>query len=99
MPTDLLSHYKIRLMKPEDLGVALTWAAKEGWNPGIYDAEPFWAADPTGFFIGEVNGRAISTYSAVKYGSTFSFHGFYIVESRLEEMPSFRMFTCMRSLD
>jgi hypothetical protein len=86
-------------MKPEDLGVALTWAAKEGWNPGIYDAEPFWAADPTGFFIGEVNGRAISTYSAVKYGSTFSFHGFYIVESRLEEMPSFRMFTCMRSLD
>jgi hypothetical protein len=81
MPTNFLSNYKIRLMKPEDLRLALTWAAKEGWNPGVYDAEPFWAADPTGFFIGEVNGKAVSTYSAVKYGSTFSFHGFYIVES------------------
>lgn len=29
MPTDFLSNYKIRLMKPEDLRLALTWAAKD----------------------------------------------------------------------
>lgn len=81
MPAHMPSNYKIRLMKLEDLRLALTWAAKEGWNPGLYDAEAFWAADPTGFFIGELDGEAVSTYSAVKYGSTFSFHGLYIVKS------------------
>jgi len=81
MQNEELTNYKIRLMTLEDLRLAVVWAAKEGWNPGIYDAEPFWAADPTGFFIGEINGKAVSTYSAVKYGSTFSFHGFYIVKN------------------
>jgi hypothetical protein len=81
MPAHMPTNYKVRLMKLEDIALALNWAAKEGWNPGIYDAEAFWAADPTGFFIGELDGEAVSTYSAVKYGSTFSFHGFYIVKS------------------
>jgi hypothetical protein len=30
-----------------------TWANAESWNPGVYDANSFYAADPSGFFLGE----------------------------------------------
>ena len=50
--------YKIRRMnKKEVADIAIKWAEKEGWNPGITDAEPFYAADPKGFFIGEIDGK------------------------------------------
>ncbi len=31
---------------------AIQLAAKEGWNPGLHDAECFYRTDPDGFFIG-----------------------------------------------
>ncbi len=66
-------------MTRNDINVAVEWAAIEGWNPGLYDADSFYATDPNGFFIGELNNEAIATISAVKYGETFGFIGFYIV--------------------
>ena len=42
----------IRIMTTGEIGLALDWAAAEGWNPGRYDAAPFLAADPEGFLIG-----------------------------------------------
>lgn len=42
---------QIRRMTLDDLKLALAWAGQEGWNPGLHDAEPFFAADPHGFFI------------------------------------------------
>lgn len=55
------------------------WAAQEGWNPGLDDAENYYAADPNGFLIGWVDDKPVSSISAVKYGDEFSFIGFYIV--------------------
>jgi ribosomal protein S18 acetylase RimI-like enzyme len=72
--------YSIRSMSREDLQIAIAWAAAEGWNPGLYDAESFYAADPTGFWIGFLGDEPISTISAVKYGDSFGFIGFYIVK-------------------
>ncbi|MGA9382717.1 MAG: GNAT family N-acetyltransferase [Phormidium sp.] len=74
------SELKIRPMTLADLELALEWAATEGWNPGIGDAEAFYAADPGGFLIGEINGEAISSISAVRYDETFAFIGLYIVK-------------------
>ncbi|MEB3309799.1 MAG: GNAT family N-acetyltransferase [Snowella sp.] len=74
------SHYTIRTMTREMIPIAIDWAALEGWNPGLYDAESFYAADPMGFFVGEVAGEEIATISAVKYGEGFGFIGFYIVK-------------------
>ncbi len=74
------SRYTVRTMTSQDVKTAIDWAAAEGWNPGIGDAESFYAADPSGFFIGEVDGEAVATLSAVKYGSSFGFMGFYIVK-------------------
>ena len=73
------SNYKIRNMNKEDIDFAIDLAADEGWNPGLYDADSFYAADPQGFLVGELDGKPIGTISVVKYGKTFGFLGFYIV--------------------
>ena len=62
-----------------DLGLALDWAAGEGWNPGLDDAAPFFAADPKGFLIGERSSQPVAIVSLVRYGAAFGFLGFYIV--------------------
>jgi hypothetical protein len=70
----------VRNMSAEELGVAVEWAAREGWNPGLDDAAAFFAADPNGFFQAEAGGETVGTISAVAYGEDFGFVGFYIVK-------------------
>ena len=60
--------------------VAVSWAAKEGWNPGLYDADSFYKTDPYGYFIGYLGSEPISCISAVSYDGKFGFLGFYIVK-------------------
>jgi hypothetical protein len=69
----------IRTMTRRDVDFALGLAADEGWNPGLGDAEAFYAADPAGFLIGEVGARPVACISAVAYGTAFGFIGLYIV--------------------
>jgi ribosomal protein S18 acetylase RimI-like enzyme len=76
--------YAIRRMAPGEVELALEWAAVEGWNPGLHDAQCFFAADPRGFFIGELNGAPVACLSAVAYGDALGFIGLYIVA------PAFR---------
>ncbi len=74
------ANYKIRTMSRDEVNIAIDWAASEGWNPGLYDADCFYAAGPEGFLVGELNDEPIATISAVTYGETFGFIGFYIVK-------------------
>jgi hypothetical protein len=60
--------------------VAIQWAKEEGWNPGLGDAECFYAQNPHGFFIGRLNGEPIGCCSAAIYDEHFAFFGFYIVK-------------------
>jgi len=69
----------IRRATRQDLDIVSEWAANEGWNPGIYDAESFYATDRAGFYVGLVDGELISSISVVAYDNTFGFLGFYIV--------------------
>jgi GNAT superfamily N-acetyltransferase len=71
----------VRNMTEADLARALQWAAAEGWNPGLYDAQCFYAADPEGFLLGERDGAPIGCVSAVRYSSGFGFLGLYIVKA------------------
>jgi GNAT superfamily N-acetyltransferase len=73
-------NYQIRTMNRKEIDIAIEWAAKEGWNPGIHDADCYYAADPNGFLIGLLDDEPIATISAVKYGESFGFLGFYIVK-------------------
>ncbi len=74
-----MAEYHIKTMTREQLDLALDWAAAEGWNPGAYDADPFYAADPEGFFMGFLNDEPVSCISAVRYGQGFGFIGFFMV--------------------
>lgn len=57
----------------------LDWAAGEGWNPGLSDAEAFLAADPGGFLVGSIGGEPVAAISIVNYDDRFAFLGLYIV--------------------
>jgi GNAT superfamily N-acetyltransferase len=74
---------RIRVMRPEEIAIAVDWAAAEGWNPGLADAECFNTVDPKGFLIGERDGAAAATISCVNYDDRFAFLGFYIVRPDL----------------
>lgn len=74
---------RIRTMQPDEVSIAVNWAAAEGWNPGLADATCFAAADPEGFLIGELDGAPIATVSCVNYDERFAFLGFYIVRKDL----------------
>ncbi|MCC6736972.1 MAG: GNAT family N-acetyltransferase [Bauldia sp.] len=65
-------------MSIDDLRRVISWAEDEGWNPGRKDAEPFFATDPSGFWMGWLDGEPIASISTVSYGGRFSFVGFYI---------------------
>jgi GNAT superfamily N-acetyltransferase len=69
----------VRNMTRAELDQAVEWAASEGWNPGLNDAEHFYRTDPKGFFIALVGGKPAGSISAVRYDDTFGFIGFYIV--------------------
>ncbi len=73
-------NYTISNMSFADLEMVVTWAEKEGWNPGLYDAKCFFNTDPHGFFIGKLNGKPIASGSAVIYDENFAFCGFYLVQ-------------------
>jgi hypothetical protein len=67
-------------MDRADVDLAIEWAAREGWNPGLEDAAGFHAADPEGFLISEdADGTPVATMSAVRHGDGLGFVGFYIV--------------------
>jgi Acetyltransferase (GNAT) domain/Acetyltransferase (GNAT) family len=63
-----------------DLDRMVDWAAGEGWNPGLADADCFYAADPAGFLIGRLDGEPAACISVVRYQPNFGFLGFYIVK-------------------
>lgn len=71
--------YDIRMLRRDEVDSAVEWADREGWNPGLRDGDCFFAADSGGFLGGFLDGRLIATISAVRYGDTFGFIGFYIV--------------------
>lgn len=72
--------YTIKTMSRKEIDIAVDWAAKEGWNPGLYDADCYYSADPNGFLIGLLDDEPIATISVVKYSDSFGFLGFYIVK-------------------
>ena len=82
LATDEQESFKIRLITTEEetQRFAIKPMAKEGWRPGLKDAEFFLACDPTAAFVGELNGKPIATVRISKYGDSFAFIGAYLVD-------------------
>ncbi|MFD3334812.1 GNAT family N-acetyltransferase [Streptomyces sp. NPDC058700] len=66
-----------------DWELVRSWAAEEGWNPGLSDVRAFFAQDPGGFFLGRIDGEPVSAISVVAYDDAYAFLGFYLVRPGL----------------
>jgi GNAT superfamily N-acetyltransferase len=75
---------EIRNMTRPEVDILVGWAAREGWNPGLHDAELFWATDPEAFIAAELEGQLIGGGAITSYAGEFGFMGFFIV------VPEFR---------
>ena len=77
----------LRPLRREELDTLVEWAAEEGWNPGLDDAEVFWSTDPEGFVAAELDlgsGPAfVGGGSIVRSGRRYGFMGFFIVRKDL----------------
>ncbi len=62
-----------------DLALVLDWAAAEGWNPGLDDAEAFLQTDTDGFLMGWDGTEPVAAIAAVRNSPHFGFIGLYIV--------------------
>ena len=69
----------MRRMTRGELDTVVGWAVAEGWDPGKTDADAFFAADPGGFFVGELDGELVASISLVRFADGRAFLGFYIV--------------------
>lgn len=78
-----VASYEIRRMTRGHLAIAMSWATREGWNPGLHDLEPLHAIDPQGFFMGWLGERPVASIACVRYGDGHGFIGLYIVEPTL----------------
>ena len=78
-----MNDLQIRNLRPDEISLAIDWAAAEGWNPGRYDAACFAIPDAQGFIVGEIDGEPVATVSCVNYDDRFAFLGFYIVRADL----------------
>jgi len=75
--------FGVRAMRPDEIALAVDWAAAEGWNPGFCDGHCFATVDPQGFWLGELGAEPAATISVVNYDDRFAFLGFYIVRPDL----------------
>lgn len=69
----------IRNMTRSEVDELVDWAAREGWNPGLHDADVFWATDPEAFIAADVDGALIGGGAITSYDGEFGFMGFFIV--------------------
>lgn len=75
-----LNGLEFRKLDKEGLQTLVQWAEHEGWNPGMHDADVFYATDPDGFVGCFRDGAMIGGGSVVSYNGDFGFMGFFIVK-------------------
>ena len=74
---------EIRALSLDEVRTVIDWAADEGWNPGVHDAQLFFRADPQGFLGAFIDHQLVGSISAVCYGDDFAFLGLYLVKPEL----------------
>jgi len=75
-----MQRYSIKTASLQEFACVIGWAANEGWDPGLHDADCYYTVDPKGFLLGCLDGVPIASLSAVKYDEAFGFLGFFIVK-------------------
>jgi GNAT superfamily N-acetyltransferase len=81
-----LPPYQIHRMTRNQLATVIGWAAREGWNPGLHDLDPFHKVDPEGLFMGWLGERPVASIACLRYSNNYGFIGLYIVEPSLRRL-------------
>lgn len=69
----------VRNMAKNDLKLVIDWAVKEAWNPGLYEIDALYEADPSGYHLLEIDNKPVASLAAVRYAPNIAFLGLYIV--------------------
>ena len=80
----MTGEFVFREMNRPEIRHLIDWAGREGWNPGIHDADTFWKIDHNGFLAVETAGKVVGGGSIVRHNPKFGFMGLFIME------PEFR---------
>lgn len=75
----LPSGLEITPMGEDDLARLHTWAAEEGWNPGLSDIRIAWTIDPEAFVALRRRGEMIGGGSIFSYEGKYGFMGLFIM--------------------
>ncbi|WP_436527577.1 GNAT family N-acetyltransferase [Actinoplanes sp. HUAS TT8] len=73
-----MGEFSITPASLDDMGLLAEWATAEGWTPGLGDERLFFPVDPRGFLVGRLDGRPVTSISAVRYGVGHGFIGYYL---------------------
>ncbi len=68
----------VKPMCKKELEMVFTWSAKEGWNPGKYEAEAFYAINPNGYMLLTINNVPAACLLSVRYTREYAFMALYI---------------------
>ena len=75
----MASPLMIRKMEQEDVAVAVSWADREGWNPGIHDGVALFSGNPDGIWVAEEEEQVVGMLSAVWLSSEVGNLGLFLV--------------------
>ena len=75
----MASELSIRNMTRPEVNELVDWAAAEGWNPGVNDADLFWATDSEAFIEADFHDQLIGGGAITSYEGEYGFMGFFIV--------------------
>ena len=81
-----INKLKYRKLDLPGLKTLVKWARIEGWNPGPYDANVFWATDPDGFFGFYFDNSLVAGGAIVSYNGEFGFMGLFIVKQEYRNL-------------
>lgn len=75
----MTSPFMIRKMEQDEVAVAVSWADREGWNPGIHDGTALFSGNPDGMWVAEEEDQVVGMVSGLWLSSSSANMGFYLV--------------------
>ena len=69
----------IRIMRPADIQVGMRLKELAGWNQTERDWEGLMTVQPDGCFVGEIEGQAVTTATAMNYSGRVGWIGMILV--------------------
>ena len=77
--------YRIDSMTRAEAGILESWAASEGWNPGLADIDIAWSYDPGAFIALRNDNEFVGGGAIIAYEGAAGFMGLFIMRADLRK--------------